>query len=131
MGRRRRPIPFNERQSRSLVLWYLTGNVRSAAVRPGVDVPADLHNSRLYFVCDERPGDRALADVLPRALAGGVDVFQLRMKSASDDAVLAAAGDRRAASAVRQACRSSSMDRPDLAFRNTPAPMASTWARTT
>lgn len=49
-----------------------------------------LHR-RLYLVCDDRPGGRPLADVLPRAFAGGVDVFQLRMKDADDAEVLAAA----------------------------------------
>jgi thiamine-phosphate pyrophosphorylase len=48
-------------------------------------------DSRLYLVCDARPGGRPLADVLVPALAGGVDLFQLRMKDADDAEILAAA----------------------------------------
>ena len=51
-----------------------------------------LDAARLYFICDARPGGRDLADVLGPALAGGVDVFQLRDKAAGDDDLLLAAG---------------------------------------
>jgi thiamine-phosphate pyrophosphorylase len=50
-----------------------------------------LHAAVLYLVCDLRPGGRALEDVLEPALAGGVDVVQLRDKQASRDELLAAA----------------------------------------
>jgi len=50
-----------------------------------------LDSARLYLVCGARPGGRALAEVLEPALAGGVDVFQLREKDAGEDDVLAAA----------------------------------------
>jgi len=75
-----------------------------------------LNNARLYFVADDRPGGRPLADVLPPALAGGVDVFQLRMKDAEDDAVL------RSAEVAREICRAAGVpfilnDRPDLALK--------------
>lgn len=75
-----------------------------------------LEHTRLYFVCNDRPGGRPLADVLPRALAGGVDVFQLRMKDARDDAVL------RAAEVARAVCAGAGVpfilnDRPDLAVQ--------------
>ena len=43
---------------------------------------ARLKTARLYLVCDLGPGGRALADVLAPALAGGVDIVQLRDKSA-------------------------------------------------
>lgn len=52
---------------------------------------ARLHDARLYLVCGLRPGARTLADVLAAALAGGVDVVQLRDKDAGDDELLAAA----------------------------------------
>ena len=68
-----------------------------------------LDDRRLYFVCGARPGGRPLRDVLAPALAGGVDVFQLREK---DDPV-------RAADVARELCRDAGVpfilnDRPDL-----------------
>ncbi len=57
-----------------------------------------LAAARLYFICDTRPGGRALVDVLASALAGGVDIFQLRDKTASDDELL------RAAALARELC---------------------------
>lgn len=75
-----------------------------------------LSDARLYFVSDDRPGGRDLAEVLPRAIAGGVDIFQLRIKRASDDEVLAAAETARAI------CQQHGVpfvlnDRPDLAVQ--------------
>ena len=73
-----------------------------------------IEDARLYFVCGARPGGRALADVLAPALAGGVDVFQLREKDpADDDAVLAHA------EVARRLCDEAGVlfvlnDRPDL-----------------
>ena len=55
------------------------------------DRRARIHAARLYLVCDLRPGGRALADVLAPALAGGVDVVQLRDKQAGRDDLLAGA----------------------------------------
>ena len=55
-----------------------------------------IEDARLYFVCDARPGGRALPDVLAPALAGGVDVFQLRDKHAGEDALLEHAATARA-----------------------------------
>ena len=55
------------------------------------DRRARIHGARLYLVCDLRPGGRALADVLAPALAGGVDVVQLRDKQAGRDELLAGA----------------------------------------
>jgi thiamine-phosphate pyrophosphorylase len=55
-----------------------------------------LDAARLYLVCDRTPGGRPLADVLGPALRGGVDVFQLRDKAASDDELLASAAVARA-----------------------------------
>ena len=68
-----------------------------------------LARARLYLVCDRRP-----ERFLRAALAGGVDVLQLRDKDASDDEVLAAAP------AFRRAADDAGAlfvinDRPDLA----------------
>ena len=46
----------------------------------------DLAGARLYFVADALPEER-----LEAALAGGVDVVQLRLKEAADEEVVAAA----------------------------------------
>ncbi len=52
---------------------------------------ARLSEARLYLVCDARPGGRELNDVLSAALAGGVDVVQLRDKHLNDEALTAVA----------------------------------------
>jgi thiamine-phosphate pyrophosphorylase len=69
-----------------------------------------LQAARLYFVTDVRPG---LEELLAAALAGGVDMVQLRDKDASDPELLAAAG------IFRRACDEHGAlfwlnDRPDL-----------------
>jgi thiamine-phosphate pyrophosphorylase len=56
-----------------------------------------LRQARLYLVCAIAPAGRSLADVLVPALAGGVDVFQLRDKDATDGELLAAAAIARRA----------------------------------
>jgi thiamine-phosphate pyrophosphorylase len=53
---------------------------------------ARLAAARLYLVCDCMPGDRGLEEVLPAAIAGGVDVVQLREKKLDDDFLAEAAG---------------------------------------
>lgn len=58
------------------------------AVPVGEDRRRRLARARLYLVCDARPGGRPLADVLPAAIAGGVDVFQLREKELSQGELL-------------------------------------------
>lgn len=75
------------------------------------DVSARLERARLYLVTDAAPGERALR----RALAGGVDVLQLREKEASDEEILAAAV------LFRRLCDEGGAlfvlnDRPDLAL---------------
>jgi thiamine-phosphate pyrophosphorylase len=79
-----------------------------------MDRRARLQTARLYFIADARPGGRPLAEVLAPALAGGVDLFQLRDKHAPDEEVLAAAA------IARQLCAGAGAlffvnDRPDLA----------------
>jgi thiamine-phosphate pyrophosphorylase len=75
-----------------------------------VDRRRQLRDARLYFVAD-RDG---MARALDGALAGGVDLFQLRDKRASDDELLAAAEE------ARERCHAAGAlfvlnDRPDLA----------------
>jgi thiamine-phosphate pyrophosphorylase len=53
---------------------------------------ARLAAARLYLVCDCLPGERDLADFLAEAIAGGVDVVQLREKRLEDEFLLEAAG---------------------------------------
>src|SRR5829696_6051831 len=70
-----------------------------------------LRRARLYFVTDVRPG---LEELLAAALAGGVDMVQLRDKTASDAELI------RAAVVFRRACDEHGAlfwlnDRPDLA----------------
>lgn len=74
---------------------------------------ARLQDARLYLVCDLRPGGRALEAVLAPALAGGVDIVQLRDKRAPDEELLAAAA------VARRLCDDAGAllilnDRPDL-----------------
>ena len=75
-----------------------------------MDRRARLRAARLYFIADAAAIDR----VLPAALAGGVDLFQLRDKALADDDLL------RAAARARVLCHESGAlfvvnDRPDLA----------------
>ena len=75
----------------------------------GYNRRARLERARLYLVCDARP-----AQFLRAALAGGVDVLQLRDKAAGDEAILRAAGT------FRECCDEAGAlfvvnDRPDLA----------------
>jgi thiamine-phosphate pyrophosphorylase len=74
-----------------------------------------LRSARLYLIADARPGGRPLAEVLEPALAGGVDVFQLRDKRAGDDELLAAAAVARELCA-RVGALFFVNDRPDLAL---------------
>ena len=74
---------------------------------------ARLHDAVLYLVCDLRPGGRALEEVLAGALAGGVDIVQLRDKGASAQELIAAA------KIARRLCDEAGAllilnDRPDL-----------------
>lgn len=74
-----------------------------------------LHDARLYFVSDRLPGGRPLRAVLEPALRGGVDVFQLRDKTATDAEILAAAAEARALCAEHGTLLIVN-DRPDLAL---------------
>jgi thiamine-phosphate pyrophosphorylase len=61
---------------------------------------ARLQAARLYLICDSAPGGRDLQDLLPRAIAGGVDIVQLREKRLGDDELVAMA--RRGAALCRE-----------------------------
>ena len=67
-----------------------------------------LSAAHLYLVCDDRPDE-----FLAGALAGGVDLVQLRMKDASDKEIVAA-GRRFAAAAADHGALFILNDRPDL-----------------
>lgn len=62
----------------------------------GSDRRARLADARLYLVCDSAPGGRALPEVLRPAIAGGVQVVQLRDKRLPDDELTAVANAARA-----------------------------------
>ncbi len=74
---------------------------------------ARLQRAALYLVCPVAPGGRPLHDVLAPALAGGVDVVQLRDKRATDDELLAAAATARSLCVAAGALLILN-DRPDL-----------------
>jgi thiamine-phosphate pyrophosphorylase len=67
---------------------------------PGADRRARLAAARLYLVCgpisDSPAGALALPDLLRQAVAGGVDIVQLREKHLPDDELLAVANAARA-----------------------------------
>jgi thiamine-phosphate pyrophosphorylase len=44
-----------------------------------------LRAARLYLICDATPGGRDLRELLPLAIAGGVDIVQLRDKLLDED----------------------------------------------
>src|SRR5438094_243885 len=80
----------------------------------GEERRARLAEARLYLVCGARPGGRPADEVVAAALAGGVDIVQLREKDAGDDEVL------RAAEPLARRCAEAGAlfllnDRPDLA----------------
>ncbi len=64
------------------------------------DRRARIARARLYLVCDSRPGGRELLDVLRAAIAGGVDVVQLREKRMGEEELTALA--REAAALCRE-----------------------------
>jgi thiamine-phosphate pyrophosphorylase len=69
-----------------------------------------LGAAHLYLVCDAQPDS-----LLRRALAGGVDIVQLRIKNGRDEEILAAAARFRALCAEHGALLVIN-DRPDLAI---------------
>jgi thiamine-phosphate pyrophosphorylase len=81
---------------------------------PGERRRERLRRARLYLVMEAHPGGRPAEGVLRPALAGGVDMVQLRDKEAGDEEILRAAGT------FRDICREHGAlfwlnERPDLA----------------
>lgn len=62
----------------------------------GFERRARLADARLYLVCGAEPNGRKLASLLPDAIAGGVDIVQLREKRLPDEQLTAVASDARA-----------------------------------
>jgi len=74
-----------------------------------------LRRARLYLALEAQPGSKPAEEILREALAGGVDMVQLRDKHASDEELL------RAAAVFRGVCHQHGAlfwvnDRPDLAL---------------
>lgn len=67
-----------------------------------------LRSAHLYLVCEDQPDE-----FLAGALAGGVDIVQLRMKDASDEEIVSA-GRSFAAAAAEHGALFMLNDRPDL-----------------
>jgi thiamine-phosphate pyrophosphorylase len=57
----------------------------SASSALGSERRARLAAARLYLVCDSAPGGRSLLEILAAAVAGGVEIVQLRDKLLGDD----------------------------------------------
>jgi thiamine-phosphate pyrophosphorylase len=68
-----------------------------------------LRTARLYLVCDERTDE-----FVDRALRGGVDIVQLRIKDSADDDRLVAVARRYARACARHGALLILNDRPDL-----------------
>jgi len=88
------------------------GRRRAGPPLPHFEFVTDRHerlrSAYLYLVCDDQPDE-----FLAGALAGGVDLVQLRMKDASDEEIVAA-GRRFAAAAAERGALFILNDRPDL-----------------
>jgi thiamine-phosphate pyrophosphorylase len=62
----------------------------------GSERRARIAAARLYLVCDAKPRGHELADVIRAAVAGGVEVVQLREKQLGDEELIAVANAARA-----------------------------------
>ncbi len=75
-----------------------------------------LQRARLYLVCGAAPGGRSLDEVLPAAIAGGVEIVQLREKGLEEAQLLEAAARARTLCA-RAGVLFLVNDRPDIAVQ--------------
>lgn len=94
--------------------WRAMAHLRPVPDPTGEQRRARLAAARLYLVCNCMPGDRDLSDFLAAAIAGGVDVVQLREKHLEDDLLT------EAASVAADVCDAHGAlfilnDRPDIA----------------
>jgi len=82
---------------------------------PGTDRRERLARARLYLVCDAHPAAGDLPALLRAAIAGGVEIFQLREKHLADDELTATA---RSAQALCEQLSALFIvnDRPDIAL---------------
>jgi thiamine-phosphate pyrophosphorylase len=76
------------------------GHTRAVTVR--TSLASRLRTARLYLCTDAREEQGDLAEFLAAALAGGVDIVQIRQKNMSPDAELAALEIARSAAALHQ-----------------------------
>ena len=88
---------------------------RAARTATGEERRDRLGAARLYLVIESRVDGTGVEPVVAAALAGGVDVVQLRDKEASDEALLATAARLRALCDEHQALLMVN-DRPELAL---------------
>lgn len=72
-----------------------------------------LEAARLYLIVEAEPGGRPAAEVVAPALAGGVDIVQLRDKEGGDEAIVSAARSLRSVCDEHDALLVLN-DRPDL-----------------
>ncbi len=86
--------------------------IQPPTARSSLDRRERLSRARLYLVIESGPA----AEVLEPALAGGVDIVQLRDKEAADEA-LVRAGERFRSACDRHGALLVVNDRPDLALR--------------
>ncbi len=74
----------------------MTGDDDTRTHDPHSDRRARLGRARLYLVCGANPDGSDLPDLLRGAIAGGVDIVQLREKHLPDDELVAVANAARA-----------------------------------
>ena len=74
----------------------VTGDDDTRAHDPHSDRRTRLGRARLYLVCGANPDGSDLPDLLRGAIAGGVDIVQLREKHLPDDELVAVANAARA-----------------------------------
>ena len=92
--------------------WHATKNTWTARRSSAALV---WPSSRLYLVCGAYPDGSHLPDLLREAIAGGVEIVQLREKRLPDEELIV--GRRRGARAVRAARRAADRQRPPAASR--------------